>query len=481
MLKSRVILIGFFIKKSCKTLNLALVFLILAITSFGQSIIQGNLPSFPSTNFKIASDKSVLNNYAEEKLAEGKTNGKGEFAATFKLSYEGPLIISIDRLFFRVWMIPDTNLSIKEIALDSYSFSGASEKENTFLYQTNIMMPFKQSGSVGDKVFEPKKQDIFLNEIESKRSAVFDSIFATNKASKVFDDYVKAEILNFTLLNKNQYAKRSLVVKTVKPQDIPNDYYNFWSKFKLFDDNCLSGSYQDSLRDFIDYQALKKLNNDNSDAEKLFQAQFEIMDSLLLNRPITMQKQKTWTLLFLIKYFDFPILVQNEVEKYSKQFPASPSVELIRKEIEKKNKNTLTTPSFKLKDVAGKFVDINDLRGKVVYIDFWGSWCKACLLQMPNSAILQKKFKNKDVVFLFIDFYDTKEKWLEAIKVKKLSGLHLKAEDSDEEYFDNIFGVKQGFPRYALIDKSGRLVTTSAPHPNNPQLIGLIETYLNQK
>lgn len=473
--------IKFFINKNHKTINLVLPFLILAITSFGQSTIQVKLPSLPSTDFQITADQSALNNYSGEKLAEGRTNEKGEFTATFKLSSESPVIIFIDGLFFKVWIIPDTALSIKEFAVDKYSFSGTSERENTFLYQTNIMMPFKQSGSIDDKIFEPAKQEMFLNEIESKRTVVFDSIFAVNKASEVFDNYVKAEILNFTMFSKNQYAARFLATKTIKNQDIPNDYYNFWSKFKLFDDSCLSVSYQYSLRDFIAYQALKKLHNDNSDTEKVFQAGFEIMDSLLLNHPITLQKQKTDTLLLLIKYFDFPALVQNEFEKYGKQFPSSPSLELIGKELEKKNKNTLTTPSFKLKNVTGKFVDIKDLKGKVVYIDFWGSWCKACLIQMPNSAILQKKFKSKDVVFLFIDFYDTKEKWLKAIKVKKLGGLHIKAETSDEEYFDNVFGVKQGFPRYALIDKSGRLVTTSAPHPSNPQLINFIETYLNQK
>lgn len=135
-------------------------------------------------------------------------------------------------------------------------------------------------------------------------------------------------------------------------------------------------------------------------------------------------------------------------------------------------------PDFMLKDASWELFDIKSLRSKVVYLDFWGSWCKPCLAQMPNSAIVQNKFKGKDVAFLFIDFYETNKKWLKTIKERKLKGIHVKAEKADEQYFDGTFGVKQCFPRYALLDKNGTLITSSAPHPNDEDAVLLIDKYL---
>ncbi|TAH24042.1 MAG: TlpA family protein disulfide reductase, partial [Cytophagales bacterium] len=180
-------------------------------------------------------------------------------------------------------------------------------------------------------------------------------------------------------------------------------------------------------------------------------------------------------------YFDLPQFVQSELKNYKEEFPASKYIDIIQNKWDKKNKSTFTKPDFTLRDASGKLFDIKSLNGKVVYIDFWGSWCKACLTQMPNSLKLQQKYKGKNVVFLFIDFYDTKEKWLKAIKDKKITGLHIKAEKSNEKYFNEVFGIDQGFPRYALLDKDGILITSSAPHPNDKDAVVLIDKYLSDK
>lgn len=462
-----------------KKIILSLSFYLFVVGTFGQTVIKGNLSSLPSSEYRIVANQSSLNDYKGDLLSEGKTNDKGEFNTSINLISEQPVELFIDRFFFRLWMIPNTTLIIHQVSENEYSFSGQSEKQNTFFFQSGIMMPYTVQSNVASKIFEPKKQINYLDSIETKRRLLFNKIFTASKVSPKFDSYSEAEISHFSMFNKSQYLSNYIYIeKTLKVQDIPNNYYDFWTKFKFHEDSCLSGSYQNSLRDYIEFISRKKNVINDDDKEKLFSEEFKTTDSLLSDRPFTLQKQKTDALLFLIRYVDFPTLTQTEIENYSKSFPLSSSLELIRKEWNKKNKNVLTIPSFKLRDIKGNTVDIKDLRGKVVYIDFWGSWCKACLAQMPNSAIVQRKFTNKDVIFLFIDFYDTNEKWLTAIKQRKLSGFHVKAEKKDEEYFDNLFGINQGFPRYALIDKNGVLITTSAPHPNDEKLTAFIEKYL---
>ena len=64
-----------------------------------------------------------------------------------------------------------------------------------------------------------------------------------------------------------------------------------------------------------------------------------------------------------------------------------------------------------LPDINGKEVELTELKGKVIYLDFWATWCSPCLMQMKNSKSWKAKFKNKDVVFLYLSL--DKNKWME--------------------------------------------------------------------
>ena len=65
-------------------------------------------------------------------------------------------------------------------------------------------------------------------------------------------------------------------------------------------------------------------------------------------------------------------------------------------------------PDFMLKDADGKTVSLSGLKGKVVIVDFWATWCGFCKLSFPGMQIAVDKFKNNpDVKFLFLD---TREK-----------------------------------------------------------------------
>lgn len=60
-------------------------------------------------------------------------------------------------------------------------------------------------------------------------------------------------------------------------------------------------------------------------------------------------------------------------------------------------------PNWELKDAEGKTVSLKDLRGKVVLMDFWASWCSPCKMVMPIMQKLHEKFKGKDVVICGIN------------------------------------------------------------------------------
>lgn len=66
-------------------------------------------------------------------------------------------------------------------------------------------------------------------------------------------------------------------------------------------------------------------------------------------------------------------------------------------------KKKVKAPSFTLKDLDGNEVRLDDLKGKIVAINFWATWCPPCREEMPSMERLYRKFKDKDFIMLAID------------------------------------------------------------------------------
>jgi cytochrome c biogenesis protein CcmG, thiol:disulfide interchange protein DsbE len=62
----------------------------------------------------------------------------------------------------------------------------------------------------------------------------------------------------------------------------------------------------------------------------------------------------------------------------------------------------MTAPDFSLPDIEGKTVRLSDYRGKVVFVNFWATWCKPCKEEMPSMEILWENFKSEDFVMVAI-------------------------------------------------------------------------------
>lgn len=129
----------------------------------------------------------------------------------------------------------------------------------------------------------------------------------------------------------------------------------------------------------------------------------------------------------------------------------------------------------------GSKLSIRDLRGKLIYIDVWATWCGPCVAEIPASKKLQEKFaKESGVVFLNVSVDYEKKHWDNFLaKDTTWKGLHLIiAADEMQSFY---YRYKMAYvPRYMIIDRSGNIVTLSAPKPSDEQAATQLQALLTQ-
>ncbi|MDO4228319.1 MAG: TlpA disulfide reductase family protein [Capnocytophaga sp.] len=136
------------------------------------------------------------------------------------------------------------------------------------------------------------------------------------------------------------------------------------------------------------------------------------------------------------------------------------------------------SPKFDYENFNGGKTTLDDLKGKLVYIDVWATWCKPCIDEIPALQALEKEYHGKDVAFVSISIDQEKEKWTEYLKNNKLGGIQLYAElTSDKQNFAQEYSIKS-IPRFILIDKNGNIINADAPRPSNPAIKDLLNKNL---
>jgi len=120
--------------------------------------------------------------------------------------------------------------------------------------------------------------------------------------------------------------------------------------------------------------------------------------------------------------------------------------------IEKFDKK-IVAPDFSLQDLNGRTVRLRDLRGKVVFLNFWATWCPSCKLEMPQMMELEKEFSELGLVILTVNFQE------EAESVKEFFIQHHLAFTTVLDRRSEVFGMYQSWslPTTYLISRNGEI------------------------
>lgn len=154
---------------------------------------------------------------------------------------------------------------------------------------------------------------------------------------------------------------------------------------------------------------------------------------------------------------NFLPFAQLFVEKYAETEPAS--VENLKTQLQQAAAFVVggEAPDFTQNTPEGEPVSLSDLRGKVVLVDFWASWCGPCRRENPNVVRMYNKYKDKGFEILGVSLDNNKERWMNAIEADGLTWPHI----SDLKGWSNTAAQKYGvtsIPQTVLLDKDGKII-----------------------
>lgn len=133
-----------------------------------------------------------------------------------------------------------------------------------------------------------------------------------------------------------------------------------------------------------------------------------------------------------------------------------------------------SAPGFSLTTFDGQEISLDSLRGQVVVVNFWASWCKPCEKEAPELEAFYRAYKDRGVVVLGIDYVDTET---EARAYLKKFGITYPNGPDLGTRISQAYRIK-GVPETFVIDRNGQLVKTIIGETTQAGLAAIVEPLL---
>jgi peroxiredoxin len=357
-------------------------------------------------------------------------------------------------------------LKLTALALVLNSCGNDHKKTNT---------TFELKGTLSDS----KGETLYLEKLASQTPLRVDSCVLDDNGNFSFDNYVPTIGFYRIKLNEQNFAmlvmdSTNKITITGNAKDLGNTYKTEGSPdTKLFleynEETKAFQRQQDSLNEAFRYAMTTSGKVDSLRMDSLSKSfegiYLKVVDSYCAR---VAEKAKANAGMFPTIIAIQPL----DPEKYAdvfkavdeglmKRYPNNADVNMFHQMIVKMTSNPFKTgvqaPEINLPDPSGKNIALSSLKGKVVLIDFWASWCGPCRKEMPNVVAAYKKYKSKGFEIYGVSLDKDMQSWVEAIKKDGITWIQV----SDLQYW-NCAAAKdynvQGIPFTVLLDKEGKVI-----------------------
>jgi thiol-disulfide isomerase/thioredoxin len=277
-------------------------------------------------------------------------------------------------------------------------------------------------------------------------------------------------------------------IKSYLDLDVPDDYYGFLENVENeFSDSVINTNIYEFLNLYIGNFSQRTIRDTTLTIDEFFSI---LMNELLENHKESYFKQLLIGDVFYQKLnqndLDFftnnQTLLEKNVDELSVKIPLTNYYRELQKQMNNPeiNSNAILT---KLNGTAGKsLIDSIWLqnKGKVIYIDFWATWCGPCKTEMPNSKKLSQKLAGENIEFVYLCINSNEEQWKLALSQMQLDGTHYLCDKEQSKNIRSGFKI-DGIPFYMLVSKHGHIVESgSYLRPSYPATIDKIEKLLHE-
>jgi len=153
-------------------------------------------------------------------------------------------------------------------------------------------------------------------------------------------------------------------------------------------------------------------------------------------------------------YSEYPALIEKDVQALRNQIEMMEQ----QKAMQSSAATSQLAPDIQLEDPNGNVIALSSLKGKVVLLDFWASWCKPCRQENPNVVAAYNKYKNEGFTIYSVSLDEDKAAWEKAIVADNLSWVnHVSDLKGWQSSAAALYGV-QSIPASFLIDANGAII-----------------------
>jgi len=317
---------------------------------------------------------------------------------------------------------------------------------------------------------------LYLEKLSGQQPVVVDSTVIDEKGDFAFTNYtphigfyrVKSTAQNFAMLVLDTADKVSV---TGNLKDLGNSYkvegspetklfmeYNNISKERDLRLDSLNKAFQQMME-------TSKMDSKKMDSlSKIFEAPY---NAIVESSNVTLVKKikdnsTMYSSLIAIQALEpdkFADLYKSLDEGLNKKFASDNNVKMFHGVVVSMQATTIgqTAPDITLPSPDGKEISLSSLRGKIVLVDFWASWCGPCRKEMPNVVKAYAKFMDKGFEIFGVSLDKEKARWVEAIAKDGITWPQVSDLMEWQSQVVKMYNI-QGIPYTVLLDREGKII-----------------------